>query len=94
MQKSYEEMYQEILNVIDVDSNDHEKAMKIIRTLQRVRIALMTSQPSTYPVLFICGASDSRDELGLPEYIDICPNYGMSGFAMYKKVSDYSEPGY
>jgi hypothetical protein len=43
---------------------------------------------------FICGAGGPHDSMNLPDYVFICPKYGMDGMATYKKVSDYSAPGY
>ena len=43
---------------------------------------------------FICGEAGEKDSMGLPEYISVCPAYGLDGMAMYKKHSDYSAPGY
>lgn len=45
-------------------------------------------------VYFICGEGGERDEMGLPDYISVCPAYGADGMAMYKKYKDYSAPGY
>jgi hypothetical protein len=41
---------------------------------------------------FICEDSNDKDSLGLPEYIHICPSYGLDGFAIYKKYIPYSAP--
>jgi hypothetical protein len=40
---------------------------------------------------FICGATENGPD-GLPEYIQICPTYGLSGSCPYKKNGVYSEP--
>ena len=40
--------------------------------------------PDTY---FICGEGGSRDEDTLPEYVFICPAYGVGWSMPYKKVS-------
>ncbi len=45
-------------------------------------------------VYFICGESQRKDAMGLPDKISICPSYGLDGFAVYTKTSDYSAPGY
>lgn len=45
-------------------------------------------------VYFICGESGEKDDVGLPEYISVCPAYGSDGIAMYKKHKDYSAPGW
>lgn len=43
---------------------------------------------------FICGEAGEQDEMGLPDYIHICPAYGLDGMATYKKIKDYSAPGW
>ena len=45
-------------------------------------------------VYFICGEGGKKDEMGLPEFISVCPAFGLDGMAMYKKHTDYSAPGY
>ena len=47
-------------------------------------------------VYFICGDGGTKDDLGLPEIILVCPayGYGADGFAIYKKASEYSAPSY
>jgi len=41
--------------------------------------------PETY---FICGEAGSKDEDRLPEYISICPAYGVGWSILYKKVDN------
>ena len=38
-------------------------------------------------VYFICGEGGTKDDLGLPEYITVCPAYGVDGrlTKMYKR---------
>ena len=43
---------------------------------------------------FICGAGGEQDEVGLYDSFHICPAYGADGFAIYKKASEYSAPGW
>jgi hypothetical protein len=43
---------------------------------------------------FICGGSEDKDAMGLPSTITVCPSYGLDGFAIYKKTSEYSAPSY
>ena len=45
-------------------------------------------------VFFICGEGGTKDDMGLPEKIMVCPAYGLDGFAVYTKTSNYSAPGY
>lgn len=41
---------------------------------------------------FICGGSEDRDKMGLPQTLLVCPAYGLDGFAVYKMTSEYSAP--
>jgi hypothetical protein len=43
---------------------------------------------------FICGGSEEKDAMGLPSTLLVCPAYGLDGFAIYKKTSDYSAPSW
>jgi hypothetical protein len=45
-------------------------------------------------VYFICGEGGEKDDMGLPDFISVCPAYGLDGMAMYKKHTDYSAPGW
>ena len=45
-------------------------------------------------VYFICGEGREKDSMGLPQKLLVCPAYGLDGFAIYTKSSDYSAPGY
>ena len=45
-------------------------------------------------VFFICGEAGEKDAMGLPEKIMVCPAYGLDGFAIYTKTSNYSAPEY
>ena len=43
-------------------------------------------------VYFICGEGGEKDPMGLPEFISVCPAFGLDGFAYYKKHTEYSAP--
>ena len=43
---------------------------------------------------FICGDIGEQDAHGMREFYLVCPAYGADGFALYKKVKDYSAPEY
>jgi hypothetical protein len=45
-------------------------------------------------VFFICGEGGEKDAMGLPEKILVCPTFGLDGFAIYTKTSNYSAPEY
>ena len=44
--------------------------------------------PDTY---FICGDGGEKDSDSLPEYIFVCPAYGVGWFMPYKKVDYYDQ---
>jgi hypothetical protein len=73
---------------------DMEKLVKVAKYLQKVKTVLLTSEPEKTGALFITGVSGERDDMGLPEYISVCPTHGLDGFAMYKKHTEYSAPSY
>lgn len=41
---------------------------------------------------FICGDVGEADQWGMRDYYLVCPSYGSDGFALYKKVKEYSAP--
>ena len=43
---------------------------------------------------FTCGEGGEKGADGLPSQVFVCPMFGLSGFAVYTKTKDYSEPGY
>jgi hypothetical protein len=42
--------------------------------------------------LFICGNTSEIDHDGMPINVLVCPSYGSEGYAVYKKIKDYSTP--
>jgi len=60
----------------------------------KLKAIIRSLLPSKYDVYFICGENGSKDSMGLPERLFICPSYGLEGMAVYTKTSDYSAPGY
>ena len=68
------------------------------KELSVVSIALKSLQSILYEQLsyvpFICGEAGDKGPDGMPEYFFICPNYGLDGWASYKKHKDYSGPGW
>lgn len=62
---------------------------------QKLKTILKHSKAETLEgVYFICGEGGGKDSMGLPEFIQVCPAFGLDGFAMYKKHSEYSAPGW
>lgn len=96
----YKKRYEELVDALGYqteafeDEEKHEKLLKAAQALLRVKTAFLTSSPERSGALFITGVSGAKDEMGLPEYVSVCPKYGLDGSAFYKKVTDYSSPGY
>ena len=59
-----------------------------LKTMIRHAIAEKTG------VYFICGEAGTKDSLGLPGKILVCPGFGSDGFAIYSKTTEYSSPEY
>jgi len=74
--------------------DDFEKVVRAATVLERVRITMLTSEPEKTGALFVCGIAGARDEFNLPDYIHVCPTYGLDGFAVYRKERDYDGPGW
>ena len=74
--------------IMHVISDDEYKQFQ---ALKKVWIHLRAENTGVY---FICGEGGEKDELGLPEYISVCPTFGLDGMAMYKKHREYSAPGW
>jgi len=71
-----------------------EEAYEETVLFEKLKKIWMHSSPEKSGGFFVCGEGGNRDEMGLPEMIMVCPAYGLDGFALYKKSSDYSAPGY
>lgn len=62
---------------------------------EKLKQILFHAKPDKFAgMFFICGEIGDKDSMGLPEKILVCPAYGLDGFAVYTKTSDYSAPGY
>ena len=67
------------MKVTDIEYEQYQLLKKI----------LLHSNPDKFEgMYFICGESGGKDELGLPEYITVCPAYGVdtSLIKMYKRT--------
>jgi hypothetical protein len=73
---------------------DKEEILILKDKVQKFERILSKLLPEKTGDFFICGNSEEKDELGLPNKILICPSYGSDGFAIYTKTTDYSAPGY
>ena len=61
---------------------------------QKLKKIWIHSSPEKSGAYFICGEGGEKDEMGLPEFISVCPTYGLDGFCYYKKHTEYSAPGW
>lgn len=68
-----------------------EKEYELFQKLKKIWIH---SSPEKSGAYFICGEGGEKDQMGLPEFISVCPTYGLDGFAYYKKHTKYSAPGW
>jgi len=66
-----------------------EKEYDLFQKLKKIWVH---SSPEKSGAFFICGEGGEKDSMGLPEFISVCPSYGVDGIAMYKKHKDYSSP--
>lgn len=76
---------------------DISKAIELISAQQalitKFRTIVAHATPERTGQYFICGGSEISAD-GLPELVMICPAYGLDGFAVYHKASEYSAPEY
>lgn len=69
-----------------------EKEFKQFELLKKI---FVHAQPEKFEgVYFICGEGGEKDPMGLPEFISVCPAFGLDGFAYYKKHTEYSAPSW
>lgn len=61
---------------------------------EKMRTMILHGVAERTGVYFICGEAGSKDSLGLPEKILVCPAYGSDGFAIYTKSKEYGQPEY
>jgi hypothetical protein len=96
----YEKLYCDLIEALGYDPENvklyelQEKTIEAAKILRRVAITLQTTQPEKSGALFICGIGGEKDRFGLPEYLDVCPMFGLQGVAVYKKYREYDEPGW
>jgi len=95
---NYKDRYEKLVSSLGYevdkfdDIEDFEKLTKVAAFLLKVKTAFMTSKPEKTGALFITGISGEKDDMGLPEYISVCPTYGLDVFYMYKKDTEYPSP--
>ena len=73
--------------VVEITENEYQLFQKLLKIWKH-------SSPEKTGAYFICGEGGEKDEMGLPEFVSVCPTYGLDGTVMYKKHTDYSAPGW
>jgi hypothetical protein len=66
-----------------------EKEFELFEKLKKIWYHSAAEKTGAF---FICGEGGTKDEMGLPESIFVCPSFGLDGMAMYTKSKDYSAP--
>ena len=59
---------------------------ELLKENTRLRKVLSTIFPERSGDIFICGSSNDVSSDGLPESVMICPTYGSSYMAIYRRV--------
>ena len=70
-----------------IDDYDFEDLEQVAKILSKVRMSMLTSNPEKTGQLFVCGQSGAVDDQGLPDYLHICPTYGLDKFVIYTKTN-------
>ena len=90
-QERYEEYMRRRSREEDAVVTITQKEYELFQRLKKIWVHSVPEKSGQY---FICGECGVRDEMGLPEYISVCPAFGLDGFASYKKHTEYTAPGY
>lgn len=80
---------------MDLEVERFKGELKQLRELnEKFRTIVAHGKPEYTGKFFICGQTGELDADQLPKQILVCPHYGLDGFAIYTKTSDYSAPSY
>lgn len=74
---TYPEIMNEAANEIEELTALLERQQVIIRRIYAEHL------PNTW---FVCGEMGEKDSNGLPQYIDVCPAYGVGWYQVYEKT--------
>lgn len=74
--------------MVEISEKDYELFQKLKKIFTHAKAEQLEG------VYFICGEGGEKDSMGLPEFISVCPAFGLDGFCYYKKHTEYSAPGY
>lgn len=75
--KTYPEILEEAANELETMHEMLCKQQVIIRRVYAEHL------PDTW---FVCGEMGEKDQNGLPQYIDVCPAYGVGWYQVYEKT--------
>lgn len=73
--------------MVEISDNEYQLYQKLLKIWKH-------SSAEKTGAYFICGEAGDKDDLGLPQYIHVCPSYGLDGIASYKLDKKYSGPGW
>lgn len=72
------EKYIKLVTAMGFDPEvDFDKIVTGAEILNRYRMVIKHSKPEISGAYFICGEGGSKDDMGLPESISVCPMYGV-----------------
>jgi len=94
--KDLQRRYKQLAEAMGVNADmvEHDNLLNVALILNKIKTAISHDRYKDTGVYFITGEMGEKDDVGLPEQILICPTHGLAGFAVYKKVKNYTEPGY
>jgi len=72
----------------------YEEVLLLRKKVEKYETILKHVMSEKTGTFFICGEAGDKDSMGLPEYISVCPTYGVDGSAFYKKHTEYTAPGW
>jgi hypothetical protein len=72
----------------------YEEVLLLRKKVEKYETILKHAMSEKSGAFFICGEAGEKDSMGLPEYISVCPTYGVDGSAFYKKHTEYTAPGW
>lgn len=86
--------YQQIIEKFDESpSYMAEEICRLDRDIERYK-TIIRQLVQDGDAAFICGGGGKKDQMGLQDFIFVCPTAGLDGFAVYTKIKDYSAPGW
>ena len=70
--------------IVEEAANDLENMHDLLCKQQVIIRRVFAEQlPDTW---YVCGEMGNKDQNGLPQYIDVCPAYGVGWYQVYEKT--------